>query len=642
MRLFTHSLKKRSAAALITMSLSVSLSLVLVAGRHDPALAAGSSEPATAPPASDLITAPPVSAQTIVDQPDAIHPAADQPAVPAELTTFYEQEITWANCDDGSVATGCATITVPLDYNDPGGQTIKVAMKKVMATDGKADRGTLFTNPGGPGNSGVDSVERVSRSLTSRVNANYDIVGFDPRGVGRSTPLTCWAQNKQNADGGQQNVPRQDAADGQQDAEDPNNPGATDVPGVTDTPDFPDITTVPDITTLVPETESDDGAEEEAAGPQAGGQPAAQTADASTFETQGRTRAAGCAENSETPEILDHMDTASVARDMDVMRSVVGDTKLNYLGLSYGTYLGAMYLDLFPTHAGRIILDSAMDPSMTRSQIHSENIAHDEQALRTYAESCMAGQVGDNCPLSGTVDEAMTQLQTFLEGLDAKPLTMDGKNTLLRTTQTRSIIRFMSNRRPEYLPYLTSGLAQAMTTGNGTTLYGNYQKVRDAYYGNIAGPTTPADPRNAAVTYYGVQCSDYQDTGDTASWNAHAADLKASYPISYNMSSAYMDAFCHGWGHTTTTTQPHSVTAQGAGPVIVIGNTADSQTPYPWAVSLASQLDDGHLLTVKDAIHGAVTHNDCAADAVSAFLMDGTLPEEGATCEADPAQEITG
>ena len=115
MRLFTHSLKKRSAAALITMSLSVSLSLVLVAGRHDPALAAGSSEPATAPPASDLITAPPVSAQTIADQPDAIHPAADQPAVPAELTTFYEQEITWANCDDGSVATGCATITVPLD-----------------------------------------------------------------------------------------------------------------------------------------------------------------------------------------------------------------------------------------------------------------------------------------------------------------------------------------------------------------------------------------------------------------------------------------------------------------------------------------------------------------------------------------------
>lgn len=606
MRPYVQSLKKRSAVALTAMSLS----LILAAGQpQSPDLVEGSGAPAAASAVPAASGGPPGAADIIAAPPAAARPAADdqQPAIPAELTSFYNQELTWANCDDGSIAT-CATLTVPLDYNAPDGQTITLALKRVRAADGNAEKGTLFTNPGGPGNSGVGSVEGTARSLATKVRGQYDIIGFDPRGVGQSEPLSCAGQNAGNGD----------AAPVQQGGINDEQPA--------------------DAAAVQGENPDDGAADEDDLTPWAD----AQATDAATFESRGAAVSANCAQNSSVPEILDHMDTATAARDMDVMRGVMGDSKLNYLGVSYGTYLGATYLDLFPTRGGRIILDSAMDPSISRAQIHADNMEHNENALRSYVDSCLAGTAGDGCPLSGTSDEAMAQLQTFLEGLDDKPLPMtanNGRETTLGHAQAQTYIRFISNRRQEYWSYLTSALAQAMNDGNGTMLYQNYQKVATAY-DNAATSPPVARTQNSNYAFYGVHCTDYPDTGDAASWNAQADNLKKSYPISYDAASAYTDAFCHGWGHTTTSTQPHRVTGQGSDTVVVIGNTADPQTPYSWATSLADQLENSRLLTVNDAIHGAVNRNSCASDAVSTFLLDGTPPEEGATCQANPLEPV--
>ena len=211
--------------------------------------------------------------------------------VPKGLEAFYNQDLTWTDCTDDATGTAfqCATVTVPLDYDNPQGQTITVALKKLPSTS-SSPRGSVFLNPGGPGGSGISLIESQAELYKSgdlsEVLANYDVIGFDPRGVGQSTPITCWTpEDVQAILAGQAEVP---------------------------------------FSPLTPGSAAD-------------------------IVSQGSREAAACQEHTEVPEILDHADTRSVARDMDVMRALVGDKDLNYLGYSYGTYLGASTPSSSPT-----------------------------------------------------------------------------------------------------------------------------------------------------------------------------------------------------------------------------------------------------------------------------------------------------
>ena len=245
--------------------------------------------------------------------------------VPKGLESFYNQDLTWTDCTDDATGTAfqCATVTVPLDYDNPQGKTITVALKKLPSTS-SSPRGSVFLNPGGPGGSGISTIESQAELYKSgdlsEVLANYDVIGFDPRGVGQSTPITCWTpEDVQAILAGQAEIP------------------SLSTPG-----------------------------------------------SAADIVAQGSHKAAACQEHTEVPEILDHMDTRSVARDMDVMRALVGDKDLNYHGASYGTYLGAVYTELFPDNIGRVVLDSAMDPTLSRQGALEGDAAAWEQSLRTY------------------------------------------------------------------------------------------------------------------------------------------------------------------------------------------------------------------------------------------------------------------
>ena len=499
-------------------------------------------------------------------------------SVPKGLEAFYDQDLTWTDCTDDATGTAfqCATVTVPLDYDDPQGQTITVALKKLPSTS-SSPRGSVFLNPGGPGGSGISLIESQAELYKSgdlsEVLANYDVIGFDPRGVGQSTPITCWTpEDVQAILAGQAEVP---------------------------------------FSPLTPGSAAD-------------------------IVTQGSREAAACQEHTEVPEILDHADTRSVARDMDVMRALVGDKDLNYLGYSYGTYLGAVYTELFPDNIGRVVLDSAMDPTMARQDPMEGDAAAGEQSLRTYIES-QQGQAW--FPLSGTTDEAVAQLATFLDGLDADPLTVSGSGTPLNRAKAVDAIGKLVTTSPDMWPLLTEGLTQAMNAHDGTALKANAESVS----GNSAPPTTEkqvVEQLQGLKVFSANRCLDFPDAGNESSWDAALASYHHDYPVFHSLLPQY-DAFCHGWGHTSRT-EAVDVDTKATNPVLIVGILHDPQTPYPWSHALVSRIRNSHLLSVDMYGHGATGRNACTSAKVSDFLVNGTLPSDGEVCAADPEPQAGG
>ena len=499
-------------------------------------------------------------------------------SVPKGLESFYHQDLTWTDCTDDATGTAfqCATVTVPLDYDNPQGQTITVALKKLPSTS-SSPRGSVFLNPGGPGGSGISliesQVELYKSGDLSEVLANYDVIGFDPRGVGQSTPITCWTpEDVQAILAGQAEVP---------------------------------------FSPLTPGSAAD-------------------------IVTQGSREAAACEEHTEVPEILDHADTRSVARDMDVMRALVGDKDLNYLGYSYGTYLGAVYTELFPDNIGRVVLDSAMDPTMARQDPMEGDAAAGEQSLRTYIES-QQGQAG--FPLSGTTDAAVAQLATFLDGLDADPLTVSGSGTPLNRAKAVDAISKLVTTSPDKWPLLTEGLTQAMNAHDGSALKAN----ADAVSGNSAPPTTEkqvVEQLQGLKVFSANRCLDFPDAGNESSWDAALASYHHDYPVFHSLLPQY-DAFCHGWGHTSRT-EAVDVDVEATNPMLVIGILHDPQTPYPWSKALVSKIRNSHLLSVDMYGHGATGSNACTSAKVSDYLVNGTLPSDGEICPADPEPQAGG
>lgn len=523
------------------------------------------------------------SAPTPTDQAGNSTDSSDdssQTSVPQGLESFYNQDIDWQDCSDGTSPFQCGTVTVPLDYGNPGGQTITIALKKLPASDGDAEHGSLFTNPGGPGGSGIRELEAQATALPEELRAGYDVVGFDPRGVGQSTPITCWTD--------------EDISQGLTDAQ---NGKISDV--------------VPSNTI------------------------SSKSLSAQEKMDRGAADAAACAQHSEVPELLDHVGTRNVARDLDVLRATSGDATLNYLGVSYGTHIGAVYADLFPGRVGRAVLDGAMDPSQRWTDGEAEVTAFKEGVLHQYVKHC---QAHDGCPLTGSTDEAIAQLTAFVDGLDQAPLTAPDSSVTVNTQEATTIIQHYAVEKPDW-DALTAMLAPAMNNRDGALMVAAKQSTLASQL-----PTTAEQAVAGANTLFmsaAVICNDYPDTADTVSdWDAQAAAEKKTSPF-FGGTSHGLDAYCRGWGHRAQT-PPQETHAEGSDPILVVGLTKDSRTLYPWAQSLTDQLDNGHLLTVEGYGHVTFGSNACATAAMTDFLVNGTVPAEGTTCAAEPRQAAGG
>ena len=489
--------------------------------------------------------------------------ASATPTVPAGLESFYNQKVSWYACakkgmDEAKSGedTGfsCAKVKVPLDYDNPGGETIEIAVKKRAATGDSV--GSLFINPGGPGGSGIELVDSVGTYFSKNLTGSYDVVGFDPRGVGSSTAIDCLSDSDLDAERAGEN--------------DPATPSAT-----------------------------------------------------ATIERAQKMNTA-CESKTGTPGLLDHIDTISAARDLDVLRAVEGQQALTYLGFSYGTYLGATYAELFPANTGRLVLDGAVDPSLSAEDMTLGQAKAFEVALRAYVQECQSSKL--SCPLSGDVDSGVSQIREFLESTKTAPIpTSDPQRPLTYDLALTGVLGAMY--QTSLWSSLTAALTQAMDT-SGSRDGSALMVITDAFASRQSDGSYSGNSTEALMP---VNCLDFPVQGDDASWEQNATAVKDASPT-FSAQLLYPDAYCQGWGHESSRKR-EKITASGAAPILVVGTTGDPATPYAWSEALAEQLETGQLLTWKGNGHTAYGRsNDCVKNAVDTYLLNGTMPDKGLTC----------
>ncbi|MFI7484055.1 alpha/beta fold hydrolase [Kocuria sp. M1R5S2] len=475
---------------------------------------------------------------------------------PEELQRFYTQTVAWEECTFEVPAEGaddalrCAEVEVPLDYDDPGGETTTVVMSRLPAA-GEA-RGSLLFNPGGPGVSGVDAMLSAEYMVTDDVRAAYDLVGFDPRGVGRSAGIACLDDEELDA---LRAAPAPDPAD----------------------------------------------------------RPAEEIR--AEYERIG----AECVRNA--GELVAEMGTESAARDLDVMRAVLGDERAAYLGFSYGTHLGSVYAELFPERVGRFVFDGGVDPTLGSGEATLDQARAFEENLRHWVRHCQTEIRG--CVVGGTtVDEATERIQELIASVADEDVTApDGRRVSAANVVEGVLAPLYSTRT---YPALDDALARAFD-GDLSAL----MRLSDSIHGR--------DPEgrytnNTTLAFTAVTCLDRsaEDVTD-AQMAALQEELEQASPT-FGPYLGYGDAMCQGWP-VGPEEEPRPIDAAGADPVLVVGTTHDPATPYAWSEALAGQLDAARLLTYEGWGHTAYTSGDpCVQEAVDGYLLEGELPPEGATC----------
>ena len=322
--------------------------------------------------------------------------------------------------------------------------------------------------------------------------------------------------------------------------------------------------------------------------------------------------------------LLPHVGTPDAARDMDVIRAVVGDQKLNFFGASYGTYLGATYAEEFPSKVGRFVLDGALDPTLTGMDLSKGQLGGFETALNAFLADCVPRP---DCPVGPTVPAARRQIGDLLATSDVTPLrSASGRPVTQALVLVGLLFPLYSKADWEILrTALTQALGDSgSSVGDGTVLL----QIADSYADRRADGTYGSN-RNLAT--YAVNCLDRPDRATLAEFRAAATDFSKSSPI-FGSFFAWSDLPCAVWP-TTGEAPPHAITAVGAGPILVLGTTRDPATPYQWAVNLARQLSSGRLLTRDGDGHTAYGRgSSCIDDAVDRYLTSGTLPAAGTVC----------
>ncbi|MDV7216792.1 alpha/beta hydrolase [Streptomyces prunicolor] len=332
--------------------------------------------------------------------------------------------------------------------------------------------------------------------------------------------------------------------------------------------------------------------------------------------------AEGCGAHS--PDVLRHVSTIEAARDMDMLRAVLGDKKLTYVGASYGTFLGATYAGLFPDRVGRVVLDGAMDPSLPARRMNLDQTAGFETAFQSFAKDCVRQT---DCPLGGkgtTPARVGTNLKAFFRKLDAHPIPTgdaDGRK-LGEALATTGVIAAMYDEAA--WPQLREALTSAMKEKDGAGLL----VLSDSYY------ERDADRRysNLMFANAAVNCLDLPAAFSTPDQveKALPAFEKAS-PV-FGEGLAWASLNCAYWP-VKATGEPHRIEAKGAAPIVVVGTTRDPATPYRWAQSLARQLSSARLLTYVGDGHTAYGRGSaCIDSAIDRYLLRGTAPGEGKRC----------
>jgi len=464
-------------------------------------------------------------------------------AVPQPVTAAAPNALRWGPCPKEAAVPRlqCATLDVPLDYREPDGRRIGIAVSRLASEDPAKRRGVLLTNPGGPGGSGLGyPAVLASAGLPKDVLDSYDVIGFDPRGVGRSTPVTCELTPRQQARG-----------------------------------NFP---------------------------------PYAHTAgDVAEEAENARTVARQCAA-SPTSWMLPHTTTANTARDMDRIRTALGEPKVSYFGSSYGTYLGAVYTTLFPGRGDRILLDSNMGPG-----------GYDITGFRLLARGMrdrfpdFAAYVAEHpgLGLGPTPERVTATFYDLARRLDDKPVGgIDG-----------TLFRGMTFDRLYVEGLMPTLAAEWQALDKGEPL-----------------PAPPPFPENLLASHLHVACGDSRWPGTVRDYQRNAAVDRLTYPMLGGTTANIKP--CAYWPHERLE-PPVRIGDRGPSNILMLQNERDPGTPLTGALKLRQAFGDrARLVTVDQGGHGVYPFgaDTCAKNTATAFLTTGQRPATDVACAGEPGK----
>ncbi|MFD7443797.1 alpha/beta hydrolase [Streptomyces sp. NPDC059909] len=477
------------------------------------------------------------------------------PSVPAP-------KLDWRPCVQGSQF-DCATAKVPLDYRDPHGRTVELAVVKRKATGPGRRIGTLFFNPGGPGGPGTVQMPQNYESFPREVRERFDIVSWDPRGVGNSTAVNCF-ENREEADAW--------------------------------------------------------------VASQAAGFPVGEQ-ERKTWIAAYKDLARRCQQRD--PGLLRHVSTADTARDLDRLRQAVGDPQLTYLGISYGTILGATYANLFPGKVRAMVLDSNIDP-----QAWTNHASDDDPRLTTF------GRMGSDRTAVATLD---------------KFLTLCGSTTTARCAFSADSPKATRDKFDQLMRRLREHPVGAWTYGRTVGDVVNSLYVVHSGWTDLAGrlqdlwqdrvpepsPLPPAPPVPNPNPYLGeeqaaaVLCSDSPNPRDPAAYHA-IEEASAARAGDAGRFWTWAAEGCATWPAVAANRYRGPWNKPTAHPVLLVGTTYDPSTPYSDAQAMAKELANARLLTHNGYGHTAqVNPSSCIRAHESRYFIDGTLPPVGTTCRPD-------
>jgi pimeloyl-ACP methyl ester carboxylesterase len=469
----------------------------------------------------------------------------------------------------------CGTVSVPVDYTEPDGDTVDLALTRRPAS-GPADEriGSLVLNPGGPGASGVAMLDHPL--FDEQVQDAFDLVGFDPRGVGESEGFAC----------------------GDWFAMDDARRAVADPKNVTD-------------------------------------------ADLAALEETARAYADDCA-RTVGEEFLANMGTVNVVRDLDLIRDSLGDEQLTYVGFSYGTYIGALYAQMYPENTRALVLDGAVETERPNVEVATDQAGAFQGTWDLFVAECVSGA---GCPFS-SVEAADGQMGEILDRLDADPPRVRGTpvdgTTLLGMVSLQLYHEDTWFALTTTLAALDEDVRAAIpdlellyddTFGQDEETEGEEGSEPSGDPGSgpgEPGPEPGGPDTEAALT--AVNCADRVDPTDADIYREAAQRAAGDSPF-FGSDLVWEQLPCAYW--VDTEEAPTGFTAPDAPPILVVGTVGDPATPYAWAEELTDQLETATLLTYGGAGHTAYGYGmGCVDEAVDAYLLDGRAPAPGLSCPA--------
>jgi pimeloyl-ACP methyl ester carboxylesterase len=454
-----------------------------------------------------------------------------RPVTPTTLAGYYAQELQWKSCYENYQ---CTDLLVPIDYTELKTGAFKISVLKFPSTNAKK-LGSLIVNPGGPGGSGVDYAYAAEYLFNPAILEAYDIVGFDPRGVGRSEPIICLSDKELDANYASDSKPDNEQEFAQ---------------------------------TLI---------------------------ESKKFIQQ-------CEEKN---KFLTSFSTANAARDMDILRQAVGDKELNYMGKSYGTFLGTLYAQFFPDKVGRMVLDGAVDPAISNFQQGLTQAVGFDKAFAAFVTDCAKRS---DCPLPKDKAAAIEEMKKIFSQLADKP--NKRLSDSLALLGTASALYDSATGWPKLRAAI-----KAVKQGNA----GKFLELADSYTGRTEDGYTTNEFDSGAI----IDCLDFADNRSVIEMKADAQAFAKQAPL-FGPYLAYGGLVCQ---YFETPKATEVLLTKTAKPIVIIGTTGDPATPYEWAQGLHRIMTNSVLISLTGDGHtGQGQGNNCVDGQVDDFYLENKSP----------------